>query len=344
MRSLLMFVAGALSVAVAGVFLRPSATPAAARVIEAATGADVSFASDGRIEGRSETIEVGSAISGTVGSVAVREGQHVKAGAVLAEIRCPDLEADMRSAASVWEALRQQRARMLRGRRAEERRIAAERVAAAEADLREVRTRRSRLAMLLEKDEIPRIQFDEVERQLAAAEARSEQARSEEQLANAAPLPEELAKMDNEIAAAGEHLRAVEEQVAKCGIHAPAGGTVLRVGIHAGEAVSSLMPRPLFLLADTSRLRVRAEVDERDIGRICVGQPVTVRADGLGAAVLTGRVARLSPLMGRRTVLSGDPAEKTDRDTLEVLADLDPAPVTPAIGLRVTVRFLAAKH
>jgi hypothetical protein len=43
--------------------------------------------------------------------------------------------------------------------------------------------------------------------------------------------------------------------------------------------------------------------------------------------------------MGRRSVLSGDPAEKTDRDTLEVIANLDPSPDHPAIGLRVTVRF-----
>ena len=44
-------------------------------------------------------------------------------------------------------------------------------------------------------------------------------------------------------------------------------------------------------------------------------------------------------MMGRRTVLSGDPAEKTDRDMLEVVADLDNGAVRPAVGLRVTVRF-----
>jgi ABC exporter DevB family membrane fusion protein len=340
-----MFAAGALSIAAAGVFLRTAATPAAPHgTAPAAPGPEVTLAADGRIEGRSETVEVGPAISGVIDSVAVLEGQRVAAGAVLAQVRCFDLEAEIRSAASAEEALRQERVRMVRGRRAEERRIAAEQAAAAEADLREVRTRRARLEMLLEKDEIPRIQFDEVERQLAAAQARYEQARSEEALANAAPLPEELAKMDSEIAAAGEHLRAAEEQAAKCAIRAPAAGTVLRVAIHAGETVSSLVPRALFLLADTSRLRVRAEVDERDIGRVRLGQPVRVTADAMGPAVLTGKVLSLSPVMGRRTVLSGDPAEKTDRDTLEVLAGLESAPVSPAVGLRVTVRFLAAER
>jgi multidrug resistance efflux pump len=198
--------------------------------------------------------------------------------------------------------------------------------------------------MLLEKDEIPRIQFDEVERQLAAAQARYEQARSQEALANAAPLSEELAKIDSEIASAGEHLRAIAEQTEKCAVRAPTAGTVLRVGIHAGETVSTLVPRALFLLADTSRLRVRAEVDERDLSRVRPGQQVLVTADALGSAVLTGRVVRLAPMMGRRTVLSGDPAEKTDRDTLEVLAELDPSQVSPAIGLRVTVRFLAGER
>ena len=343
MRSVLLFAAGAFAMALAGVFLRPTpihSTPAGA--VAPAPLPDVVLAADGRIEGRSETIAVGPALTGVVDTVGVREGQRVAAGTVLATMRCADLRAGVRSAASTAEALRQERARLVRGRREEERLIAAQQTAVAQADLHEVTVRRARMRLLLDKDEIPRIQFDEIERQFAAAQARYEQAKSQQSLVNAGPLPEELAKMDGEIAAAEEHLRGLAEQADRCVVRAPAAGTILRVGIHPGESAGTVLPQPLFLLADTSRFRVRAEIDERDIARIRVGQPVRVTADGLGPAVLNGRVTRLSPVMGRRTVLSGDPAEKTDRDILEVLADLDPARPSPAIGLRVTVRFLPA--
>ena len=44
--------------------------------------------------------------------------------------------------------------------------------------------------------------------------------------------------------------------------------------------------------------------------------------------------------LGRKTVRSGDPAEKTERDILEVLVALPPEAVVLPIGLRVTVRFM----
>jgi hypothetical protein len=40
-------------------------------------------------------------------------------------------------------------------------------------------------------------------------------------------------------------------------------------------------------------------------------------------------------------VRTGDPAEKSDRDVLETLVDLDKGDLPLALGLRVTVRFLA---
>jgi HlyD family secretion protein len=101
-----------------------------------ASALEVTLAADGRIEGTAETVQVGSVITGVIESVAVREGQRVAAGTVLAQVRCSDLEAEMRSVASAQEVLRQEQARMLRGRRAEERRIAAAQVTSAKADLR----------------------------------------------------------------------------------------------------------------------------------------------------------------------------------------------------------------
>jgi hypothetical protein len=45
--------------------------------------------------------------------------------------------------------------------------------------------------------------------------------------------------------------------------------------------------------------------------------------------------------MGRKKVRTGDPAEKSDRDVLEVLVDLVETDARLVIGLRVTVQFLS---
>jgi hypothetical protein len=48
--------------------------------------------------------------------------------------------------------------------------------------------------------------------------------------------------------------------------------------------------------------------------------------------------------MGRKKVRTGDPAEKADRDILEVLIDLDKIDLDTkdkaVVGLRVTAKFL----
>jgi hypothetical protein len=44
--------------------------------------------------------------------------------------------------------------------------------------------------------------------------------------------------------------------------------------------------------------------------------------------------------MGHKSVVTGDPAQKADRDILEVIADLNQQVNALPIGLRVTVQFV----
>ena len=55
---------------------------------------------------------------------------------------------------------------------------------------------------------------------------------------------------------------------------------------------------------------------------------------------LRGRVASIAPVMGRRQILTSDPADKSDRDVMEVVVDLEGKPDDLPIGLRVSVIFL----
>ena len=53
-----------------------------------------------------------------------------------------------------------------------------------------------------------------------------------------------------------------------------------------------------------------------------------------------GTVRSIGSQMGRKKVRTGDPAEKADRDVLEVLIDLDERNAALIVGLRVTAQFL----
>src|SRR5712672_1936630 len=83
------------------------------------------FASPGRVEGASETTQVGAAADGILKGAYVKEGEFVKKGTLLGEIACDELQASLQTAIAEADSARQARTRILRGARDEEKKIAA---------------------------------------------------------------------------------------------------------------------------------------------------------------------------------------------------------------------------
>lgn len=307
--------------------------PVAARV------EPVVLASPGRIEGLSDLVGVGAAIDGVIQTIHVKEGQSVQQGEILAELECNDLQSSLRVATAELESLQQTRVRLLRGSRDEERQAAAQKSAAAKAVVEQAAVQLDRMERLREATAVSKQAYDEARRDADVAKANFEQAKHSEELVNAGPLGEEIARADADIHAAENRIRLAEDKLSKCVIRAPISGSILRVHLREGESFTTFAPRPLFSIADISGRRVRAEVDEKDVGSVHVGQKVTVITDSYANKSVSGTVIKLASIMGRKTVLTGNPAEKEDRDVLEVTARLDPTANVFPIGLRVTVQF-----
>jgi len=304
--------------------------------------APVVFASPGRVEGLTETTEVGAAADGVLQAIYVKEEQFVKKGTVLAQIACDDVAATLQVASAEADAARQARTRLLRGARVEERKIAAKKKAAARATFVETKSRLERQTALYKDGEISRAAFDQARRDFGVANADLQGAVQTEALVTAHPLEEEKARADAEVRAAEARVQTAQERMKKCQIPAPIDGTVLRIYARAGESFSTVAPRPLFTLADASGRRVKAEIDERDLGKVVVGQKVMIQADGLSGKKFSGSVTSISVVMGRKSVYTGDPSDKSDRDVLEATIDLTEEAQSLPIGLRVTVQFLAS--
>ena len=300
----------------------------------------VAVASPGRVEGRSDMVNVGAGIDGVIQKIYVKEGQLVHQGDTLAEIECNDLRTALTVAQAEAESLMQGRARLLRGSRDEERQAAAQKTAAAQAVVVQATAQLARMSALFSAQEISRQAFDEARRDRDVAEAQFQGTQRNEALVNAGPLAEEVARADADVAAAQDRVKLAEDRLSKCVVRAPISGSILRVNLREGESFALLSPHPLFTMADVSARRVRAEVDEMDVGRIYVGQKVMVSSDAFSRGSFNGSVAHVASLMGRKSVRTGDPAQKDDRDVLEVTADLEPNANTLPLGLRVTVQFI----
>jgi multidrug efflux pump subunit AcrA (membrane-fusion protein) len=126
----------------------------------------------------------------------------------------------------------------------------------------------------------------------------------------------------------------------QCTVRALSDGIVLTTNVTPGQYISAVTPQLLLRMVDDTVLRVRAEVDERDLRKICLGQRAKVTADGYKGDTLTAMVSQINPGMGRRTILTGERGERADRDVREILLTLDSTSARWPIGLRVLVFLL----
>lgn len=88
-------------------------------------------------------------------------------------------------------------------------------------------------------------------------------------------------------------LETAQEELAATVVRAPFDGVVLRTDLNPGDLVSR--GALLLVFADLSRVRLRAEVDEFDIGKVEVGQSVSISSDAVGESALKSKVERISP-------------------------------------------------
>ena len=123
-------------------------------------------------------------------------------------------------------------------------------------------------------------------------------------------------------------------------LRSPIDGTVLKLRARAGERPSS---DGVLDVGASQSMEALIEVYESDINRIKVGEAVTLISENGGfEGDLQGTVARISPQVRQRQVLSTDPTGDADARIVEVLVRLDSGStqrVSRLSGLKVIARF-----
>lgn len=149
------------------------------------------------------------------------------------------------------------------------------------------------------------------------------------------PLP---GRLDSGLTIARTDLSLAEEALQKARIRAPFDGSILNVFAREGETAAPGPQAPLVVFGDLSKMRVRAEVEERDVAKVRVGQKVVVKADAYPGQDFEGVVTDISGALGSPQIATRGPRRPTDVDVLEVMVSLDGTP--PLLtGMRVDVFF-----
>lgn len=319
-------------------------------------------AAPGVVEAVSEEIEVGAEMPGKLKEVSVEEGDTVVKGQSIAALENSDFQTAVDTARSQIETLRSAQAtarvrllqaqtdrqRIANGSRTEER---AEARAGYEQTLPDVENSRreyERRQTLFNAGDVSK---EELERARTAYENAQKRSRSQLErfnVVNAGARADELAKadaavrlaetqireFDAQIAEAAARVRQAEANLEKTIIRSPINGVVLRKRLKGGESVSTDSPTGIVTVADTSALRVRVDLDERDVAKIKEGQRAYVTADAYGQQKFGARVIRIGQILGRKNFRTDRPTEKVDTRVLEVLLELDSGNKIP-LGLRV---------
>ena len=295
------------------------------------------IAAPGRVEPITEEIDVAAEVQGRLTDVLVDEGAQVTRGQVVARLEHADYDARLQSAQARLAVAEAERLRLVNGARPEERREAVAVAQQAAAALEHAGIEVERHRRLFTGGVIAREALDTAERNWRVAVARAAETGERERLVAADARLDDRARADASVAMARAAVAEAQALLDKTVIRAPIDGVVLRRHRQAGESVSpDGAASTIVTVADVRVLRVRADVDERDVARLEVGQAAWVTADAYGDRRFEGRVIRVGRMLGRKTVRTDEPSEKTDTKVLETLVELAPGTTLP-VGLRVDV-------
>jgi HlyD family secretion protein len=261
------------------------------------------------------TVSVGSELSGTIKSVEVNYNDRVKVGRVLAKLDTTKLEAQITQSKA---ALQSAKAKVLQ----------------TQATVTETRAKLSQLQKVkgLSNGRVPS------QSEMDSAEASFERAKADSASATA------------EVSQAEATLQANETDLAKSVIRSPINGIVLTRSIEPGQTVAAAFQAPvLFTLAqDLTQMELHVNVDEADIGKIQEGQKAMFSVSAYPNRTFEARITQAryastttSGVVTYETVLKVDNTDLSLRPGMTATADItvkkvENAILVPSSALRFT--------
>jgi HlyD family secretion protein len=291
-------------------------------------------AGNGVVEPADRETKVASQVPGRIAKIFAKEGDVVRAGAPLVELDGTVETAALAAAEGDLASARADLLRTLRGQRKED-------IDAIVADTASVKAKASLSEESLERTEkLARTgaatpdELDRARRQSEIDKAALQSSEARRHAALAGSRSEDIVMAQARVQAAEARRDQARATLDRLTIRAPIAGEVLALKLRVGEYYTPGGQDPLLIMGDTSKLRVRMDVDERDIAKIKPGASAFATLPAFIGRHVRGKVVEIGKRMGRKNVRTDDPTERIDTKILEVVIELEGADgLVP--GLRV---------
>ena len=232
-------------------------------------------------------VEIGSQITGTVADVLVKEGERVGKGQPLISLEARELKAAVGQAQG---AVAQAEARM---RQLDELTLpsAREAQAQAQANLANAQVTFERTSQLASNGYATRQALDDAQKVLDVARAQMRAA--EVQVYTASPGGSDYVMAQTQLNQARANLDTVESRLAYATIAAPRDGVLITRSVERGAVVQP--GKALLVLAPAGELQLVLQIDERNLGKIALGQKALASADAYPDRRFAAVVSYINP-------------------------------------------------
>jgi HlyD family secretion protein len=231
--------------------------------------------------------DIGSASMGRLVSLTVKEGDHVKAGQVLARIDPVQAASSADAAAAALRALEAEASGAGNQIKASQADLAAAEARAADAERALKRAKDLRQAGLIAQSELDTAQ--------ATADTTAAQVRAAE--AAIGRLEQSLSAAERRVAQGRAEVARARDQLDKTDITAPIDGVVTRLDVEEGEmVVIGVQNQPgtiLMTISDLSSINAEVKVAEADVLRLAIGNTATATLEALPGRTFGGTVVEI---------------------------------------------------
>jgi HlyD family secretion protein len=232
-------------------------------------------------------VELGAELVGHVVEVAVAEGDRVRAGQVLARLRDDEQRAALEQAKRGVEEAQARVAQL----REVARPVAEPGLLQAQANLAQAQAEFERVKTLAAAGFYNQSRLDEARRVLDGAQAARESALT--QTRGNRPEGVESRLAEARLAQARAALDVALAKQANTVIRAPAAGVVVKKRVESGDIVTQ--GKRLFDLATDGETQIVLQIDEKNLGRLRVGQAASVLADAYPGQPFAAEIFYLAP-------------------------------------------------
>ena len=232
-------------------------------------------------------VEIGSQITGTVDEVLVKEGERVSKGQPLISLEARELKATVVQAQG---AVAQAEARM---RQLDELTLpsAREALAQAQANLLNAQHTFDRTSQLTQNGFATRASLDDAQKTLDVA--RTQVRTAEFQVYTASPGGSDYVMAQTQLNQAHANLEMAESRRGYATISAPRDGVLITRNVERGTVVQP--GKALLMLAPAGEMQLVLQIDERNLGKLALGQKALASADAYPDQKFAAIVSYINP-------------------------------------------------